>query len=358
VRLEARLQRRLGPLALDVALEVPEGGTLALVGESGSGKTSTLRMLAGLLRPDSGRISLGGEVWLDTGAGVDVPAWRRAVGYVPQDHGLFPHLDALGNAAFGLRALGVPARAARARALAALERVGVADLAGRRPAALSGGQAQRVALARALVLEPRLVLLDEPLASLDLATRRAVRGEIRRALAGLACATVYVTHSPLEALVFGDRIAVLEGGRIGQSGAAGDLVRHPRSAYVAELMGVNLLRGVVEPHAAGATARLRVGDATLAVVDAGEPGEAFAVVSPREITLARTAPAGSAQNVVRGRIAEIVPEPPFGERLRVVLDCAPPLVAEITPAAAAALGLAEGVEVHAAFKATGVTVFR
>jgi molybdate transport system ATP-binding protein len=358
MRLEARLRRRLGALELDVALEAPAASTLALVGESGSGKTSTLRMLAGLLRPEAGRVAVGDAVWLDSATGVEVPAWRRAVGYVPQDHGLFPHLDALGNVAFGLRALGVPGRAARARAHAALERVGVGELAARRPHVLSGGQAQRVALARALVLEPALLLLDEPLAALDLPARRAVRGELKRVLAGLACATVYVTHSPLEALVFGDRIAVLEAGRIGQCGTPAEMVRHPRSAYVAELMGVNLLRGVVEPHVAGGVARLRVGDAALAVVGAGEPGEAFAVVSPREITLSRAAPAGSAQNVVRARVVEVVPEPPFGERLRVVLDSAPPLVAEVTPAAAHALDLSEGAEVHAAFKATGVTVFR
>jgi molybdopterin-binding protein len=277
---------------------------------------------------------------------------------VPQDYALFPHLDALGNVAFGLRASRLAAREADTRARRALEAIGIADLADRRPDALSGGQQQRVALARALVLEPRVLLLDEPLSALDLQTRQAVRGELKRLLASLPCATLYVTHSAVEAFVFGDRIAVLEGGTVRQSGPPEDLLRHPRTPYVATLMGVNLFCGRIERDAAQGLARLRLARGHVLVSDPGQEGEAFAVVDPREITLSRVPPAGSARNVLSGRVVELVPEPPLGERCRVVLASEPPLVAEITREAAAALGLAEGVLVHAAFKATGVQVFR
>ncbi len=356
--LTARIRKQLGGHAFDLALSVEAGRTLALVGESGAGKTTALRLLAGLLRPDAGRIEVAGEAWFDDARGVDLPAWRRSVGWVPQEWSLLPHLDALANVGFGLRALGVARHDADARARAALARLGVESLATRRPQQLSGGQQQRVALARALVLEPRLLLLDEPLSALDLQTRQAVRGELRRLLASLPCMTVYVTHSAVEALVFGDRIAVLEDDAIRQDGIPDELVRRPRTPYVAALMGLNLLSGTLGPPAADGLGHLETGEGAITVVHDGVAGDAFAVVDPRDITLTREAPAGSAQNVVRGRIVELVPEPPLGERLRVVLDSQPPLVAEITRQAAARMGLAEGSDVHATFKATGVTVYR
>jgi molybdate transport system ATP-binding protein len=286
---------------------------------------------------------------------VALPAERRPIGYVPQDYALFPHLDVAENVAFGLRAQGRRGPSVRARAAAALERLGVAALAARRPGELSGGQRQRVALARALVLEPELLLLDEPLSALDLQTRRAVRGELRRLLSGLPCVTVYVTHSPVEALVFGDRVTVLEDGRASQTGTRDDLLRHPRSTYVAEFMGVNLVRGAIAERDGQGLARLATPDGALWIVDPGDDAEdLFAVVNPREITLHLEPPAGSAQNLFAGPILELVPEPPLGERVRVVLGTRPPLVAEITRHAAAALGLREGRMVHASFKATGV----
>jgi molybdate transport system ATP-binding protein len=358
VSLDARLSARLGPHAFELAFAIEARGTLALVGESGAGKTTALRLLAGLLRPTAGRLEVAGEVWFDAAAGIERPACERSVGWVPQDWALFPHLDARANVAFGLRASGLGRRDADARADAALARVGMADLAARHPRELSGGQQQRVALARALVLEPALLLLDEPLSALDLRTRQSVRGELKRLLATLPCVTVYVTHSAVEALVFGDRIAVLEDGTIRQQGAADELVRRPRTPYVAELMGVNLLRGTLRPGDGDGLGHLDTGGGDIAVVDDGPAGEVFGVVDPRDITLSREAPAGSARNVVRGRIAELVPEPPLGERLRVVIEGRPPLVAEITRQAAERMGLAEGVEVHATFKATGVTVYR
>ena len=241
--LEFRLASRLGAFALQVEAHARARSVLVVVGESGSGKSTLLRLLAGLAHPVRGRIAVDGETWFDSDRGVCVPARERAVGLVTQDYALFPHLTVAQNVAFGLQAQGLPARAIAPRVGAALERLGVTALAARRPGQLSGGQQQRVALARALVLEPRLLLLDEPLSALDVQSRRAIRAELRRLLEGLQCVTVYVTHQPSEALVFGDTIAVLEAGKLSQSGTRDDLMRRPRSAFAAEFLGVNLLRG-------------------------------------------------------------------------------------------------------------------
>jgi len=356
--LTATLERRLGAFRLDVAFEVPMASTLVLVGESGSGKTTVLRLLAGLLEPDRGRVALDGSIWFDAASRIDVPTSERDVGWVPQDYALFPHLSVAENVAFGLRASGVAREDVRRRAARALERFGLAGVAARRPAQISGGQQQRAALARALVLEPPVLLLDEPLAALDLATRRAVRGELKSLLEGLPCMTLFVTHSPMEALVFGDRIAVLEEGRISQEGAREDLLRHPRSGYVAELMGLNLFRGRVTAREPGGMVRVETEGGALMAVDPGAGDDLMLAIDPREITLHLEPPGGSAQNLLRGTIAEIVPQPPLGDRLRVVLDSRPPIVAEITTRAAAALSLAPGMPVIAAFKASGVRAYR
>jgi molybdate transport system ATP-binding protein len=292
-------------------------------------------------------------------AGVALPAWERSIGYVAQDYALFPHLTVSENVAFGLRAGGgLARRAVRDRVNATLARLDLTGLAARRPAALSGGQQQRVALARALVLEPSLLLLDEPLSALDLGTRQTIRGELRELLARLRCTTLYVTHSPLEAIVFGDRIAVIEAGQLTQVGTREELLTHPRTPYVATLLGVNLFRGRIVDRDQAGVVRVRTGDGTLAVADPGGDGDVFVTVSPREITLHLEPPAGSAQNVFYGPTLELVPEPPTGERVRVALRTSPPLVAEVTRQAVEALGLSKGLWVYASFKASGVTAYR
>ena len=223
------------------------------------------------------------------------------------------------------------------------------------PAGLSGGEQQRVALARALAPAPALLLLDEPLAALDLQTRRAVRTELRDLLGRLPCITVYVTHSPVEALVFGDRIVVLERGRVSQTGPREELLRYPRSPFVAELMGTNLFIGRSRRRSRrrpwpGAHARRR----RHGLRHAGE-GRRLSHREPAGDHALPRAPAGSAQNVFHGPIVELVPEPPAGERVRVVLGTRPMLVAEVTREAVATLALRAGVEVYATFKATGVS---
>jgi molybdate transport system ATP-binding protein len=352
--LEIRAARRRGEFALSLALSLRRGETTVLVGESGAGKTTLLRLVAGLDQPDEGRLALDGRVWVDTAAGFALPAWRRSVGFVFQDYALFPHLSVRDNVAFGLRAAGAGRRDSAARVGAILDRLGIAELAVRRIAGLSGGQQQRVALARALVLDPDVLLLDEPLSALDLRTRRAVRGELRRLLRSLPCCTLYVTHNPVEAMFFGERLVVMERGRMTQSGTREELLRHPRSAYVAELVGTNLLYGA--PAGTGA-AQVRTGDGSIVVGAEAVEGEVFATVSPREITLYRERPEASAQNLFSGPIVELVPEPPGGERVRVALGTTPPLVAEVTREAVAALELREGLVVYAGFKATGVRTY-
>jgi molybdate transport system ATP-binding protein len=357
--LQATLQRRLGEFALEGELEGQAAATLVLVGESGSGKSTALRLLAGLLRPDQGRIALGDTVWCDTAQGVWVPAPERAVGYVPQDYALFPHLSAAENIGFGLRASGMDRGEVRRRTAALLERFDLAALASRRPGELSGGQQQRVALARALVVEPALLLLDEPLAALDLQTRQTVRGELRSLLAGFPGVTVFVTHSPIEALLFGDRIAVLEEGRVSQSGERDELLTRPRSGYVAQFMGLNLIQGRVLERRPDGITQVATADGSVTVAGTEGPAgpELFVAVSPRDITLYHSAPDASAQNLYRGRVLEMVPELPFGERVRVVLGTHPRLVAEVTRSAVQQMGLAEGQEVYASFKATGAVAY-
>jgi molybdate transport system ATP-binding protein len=246
---------------------------------------------------------------------------------------------------------------ARARAGALLERFEVTALAERRPSQLSGGQQQRVALARALALEPRLLLLDEPLSALDVETRHTVRTELRRLLEDLPCMTVFVTHAPMEALLFGDRIAVMEKGKVVQSGDRLSLLKAPRSRYVATLLGLNLLPGRVQSRGPGEEVTLETprGLITAMAQDAGS--DLFAVISPDQVTLSREAPAGSARNRISGTIAELLPEAPYGERVRVVIGPSPVLVAEITSSAAASLQLQVGQPIHATFKATSVIAY-
>jgi molybdate transport system ATP-binding protein len=339
--LRIQVRRRLGSFTLDASLTAAPGGVTVLVGESGSGKSTLLRLVAGLLDPDDGRIDLDGAVLVERG-GENVPPEGRPVGYVAQDYALFPHLTVRENVAFGLRAQRRARPEVRARV----------DLTHQ----LSGGQQQRVAVARALVIDPAVLLLDEPLSALDLVTRRAVRAELRRMLEGLSCVTLLVTHQPTEALALGQQIMVLEAGRITQSGTRDDFLRRPGSRYVAEFLGINLLQGeIVERHADG-TANVASEGGVLSVPDPGHAGRVHLVVHPHDIVLSTERPAGSARNVLRGAVEEIVPEPPGGERLRILLATRPGLAVQITREASEALALAPGAQVFASFKATGVLV--
>jgi molybdate transport system ATP-binding protein len=346
--LEARLRLTLGQLRLAVELAVGDGELVVLLGPNGAGKTTLLRALAGLLPLEEGRVVLDGVVLDDVAGGAHVPTERRPIGFVFQDYLLFPHLSALENVAFGLRARGLGRAEARRRAADWLDRVGLAGQAGARPRALSGGQAQRVALARALVAGPRLLLLDEPLAALDATTRTALRHELRRHLASFDGARLLVTHDPLEAIALADRLVVLEAGRVTQAGTAEEVRSRPRSRYVAELVGVNLFQG----RADGGAVRLEGGGTLVAAGD--HHGQVFAAVHPRAVALHRHRPEGTPRNVWVGTADTLEA---VGDRVRVRVAGPVPVVAEITPAAAAELRLAEGGPVWATIKATEVAVY-
>lgn len=329
-----------------------------MVGESGAGKSTVLRCLAGLDHPDAGRLVCRDVTWFDSATAKRVPARERPIGYVAQDYALFPHLTVLDNVAFGLRAVGVSRRDARARAHAWLERIGLEDVITHRPRQLSGGQQQRVALARALVLDPDVLLLDEPLSALDLRTRRAVRRELLELARTRDRTMVYVTHDPIEAMTLGDRIIVLENGSVTQAGTRESLVKTPKSLYVGEFLGINLFEGHAAERDATGLTRVIAGGGEFLVADNAEPGRVYVMVDPRTITLSRDRPTGSAHNLFEGAISEMIPEPPAGDRVRVVVGTTPPLVAEITRHAVETMGLHPGMRVHAAVKATSVRTHR
>jgi molybdate transport system ATP-binding protein len=347
MKLDARVQVTLGELDLDVALAADQGETVAILGPNGAGKTTLLRALAGLVPLDHGCIRLGGTI-LDDGAGVFVPPERRPIGVVFQDYLLFPNLSALENVAFGLRSRG--ARRTEARAVAAewLDKVGLADRASAKPRELSGGQGQRVALVRALATRPRLLLLDEPLAALDQTARIEVRHELRTHLATFDGIRLLVSHDPLDAATLADRLVVLEHGRVVQSGTFVDLATRPRSRYVAELAGVNLLTGT------GRGDHLDLDGGDELVAPGAGSGPVFAVVRPHSVSLSLERPVGSARNAWPATVDSIEL---LGERVRVRVAGVVPLTAEITPAALRELGLHEGVPVWTSVKATDITLF-
>jgi molybdate transport system ATP-binding protein len=333
--------------ALDAALAVDAGEVVALVGPNGAGKTTLLRVLAGLEALDGGEIRLDDRVLDAPAAGIFVAPEVRGVGFAFQDHRLFPHLDARDNVAFGLRARGWPREAARTSAGAWLDRVGAGALAAKRPGALSGGEQQRVALARALATEPALLLLDEPLASIDAGAKRALRRLLAEALRERRGPSIVVTHDPVEAAVLGDRLVVLDGGAVADEGTPGAIAAAPRSAYAAEHVGLNVLRGRASGHSLALA-----GGASLYLASAYD-GPVAAVVRPHAVSLHAAHPEGSPRNAWPALVAALVP---VEERVRVRLEGAIPIVAEVTERAAAELALAPGRPLWVSLKATEIAV--
>ncbi|MEV7050155.1 ABC transporter permease [Streptomyces anulatus] len=328
-----------------LTLDAPGSTTIAVVGPNGAGKTTLLRALLGLTPRAHAVLRLGDS---DVTA---LPPHRRGVAWVPQDGALFPHLSALANTAYGLRAHGVPRAEARREAQGWLDRLGVGHLAHRKPAQLSGGQAQRVALARALAARPRLLLLDEPLAALDQTTRARVRHTLRGHLADFGGVCLIVTHDPVEAVSLADRVLVLEDGRALQDEPPAEVTRHPRSPWVARMLGRNAW-----PGTATADGLALEGGGHLVVAEPLPAGtDALAVIAPEAVSVHRERPTGSPRNVWPGTVREITSG---GSRLRLLITSAeaPDLVAEITPGAAAELGIADGSTVWTSVKATEATV--
>ncbi len=345
--IHATIQVHRGSFALDADIEAPPGQVTAIVGPNGSGKSTLLRAIAGLAPIDRGSIRIGDCV-VDDADGAFIAAEDRSIGVVFQDYLLFPHMTVRDNVAFGLRARGVRTRAARARADESLHEFGLVELATRRPSQISGGQAQRIALARALITHPDALLLDEPFAALDAGTRVATRADLSRRLSDFTGATLLVTHEPLEALVLADRVVVLEEGRVVQAGTMADVAARPASAYVAALMGVNLLRG--SAHDGRVTLR---GGGELIVASTMQ-GEVFATIRPSAVTAHRQRPEGSARNVWPARVRTVEE---IGDRVRVSFDGQPDLLVDLTAASVASLSLAPGAQCWLTVKATEIDVY-
>lgn len=346
--LDATLDVALGSLVLDVAITIGEGEVVAVLGPNGAGKTTLMRAIAGLLPLRGGHVRLDGQMLEDVASHQYVPTDKRSIGVVFQDYLLFPHLTVRENVAFGLRSRGVARRSASERANEWLERLGLVSYADARPAQLSGGQRQRVALARALAPKPRLLLLDEPLSALDLTTRAEVRRDLRRHIGSFPGLRLLVTHDPLEAAALADRLVVIEQGRMVQSGTSEEITERPRSQYVAELVGVNLLKGRAE-HGS-----IRLANGSVVAAAAAEPGDVFVTVHPRAVAVHRHKPEGSPRNVWHGRIAGL---DRMGDRVRVRIEGDVSIVAEVTSAALSELQLGEGEGAWLSFKATDVGVY-
>jgi molybdate transport system ATP-binding protein len=331
----------------DLSVEVAAGReTLALVGPSGAGKTTVLRAIAGLMRPDRGRITVEGKAVLDTESGIDLPPESRGVGLVFQEGALFPHLTVAGNVAYGLRGR-LPRRQRGERTRAVLERFGIDHLAGTRPERLSGGERQRVALARTVAAGPSVLLLDEPVAALDLVSRAMVTTELGGHLARLGLPAILVSHDYSDVAGLAGRIAVIEAGRIVQQGPAAELLQAPASPFVAAFTGVNYFPGVASRR--GHLTEVRTNGAVLVSTEEAE-GAVGAVVPPWDVSVAATRPEGSALNALEGPVTRVTT---VGNRVRVTIGSRPPVVAEITEDSAKRLAVSPGVRLVATWKATG-----
>jgi len=339
-----------------VRLDVEAGRTVALLGPNGAGKSTVVRALSGLEPLAAGVVQLDGTVLEDAGAGTRLRPEERRVGVMFQDLLLFPHLSAVENVAFPLRARGVGRGEARDRAERLLRRLGVAHRARAKPGELSGGEAQRVALARALVHEPRLLLLDEPLSALDVRSRGEIRRLLRDLLSGFPGVRIVVTHDPVEAMTLADRLVLMEQGRVTQEGTPEEILEAPRMPYAAELVGVNLFSGRLERLDDG-SGMLRTPDGDVVVAWPAGAEErtngVLGLVRPADVVLSRSEPDTSARNVLAGPIDSLTRE---SDRVRVRVASAPPIVAEVTASSSKRLGLEEGAKIHASFKAVEVSL--
>lgn len=333
---------------VEVTVDLPAGRTVAILGPNGSGKSTLLSVIAGILRPDRGRATLEGTTLFDVAAGAWLAPHERGTGLLAQDPLLFPHLSVLDNVAFGPRSTGASRAASRELARDWLGRVDAAELAERRPAGLSGGQAQRVAIARALAAEPRLLLLDEPMSALDITVVPAMRQVLRRVLSDRSA--VIVTHDVLDALLLADHVIVMEAGRIVEQGPTKNVLARPRSTFGAGIAGLNLARGHVEDgHVRTASGLLVAGLHDGETVAAGTA--AVAVFSPSAVSVHRERPTGSPRNVFAATVRELEPR---GSQVRIQTD---ELSADVTVPVVAELDLLPGSPVFLAVKASEVAIY-
>jgi molybdate transport system ATP-binding protein len=338
-----------GDFRLNADFAVPPAQVLGVLGPNGAGKSTLLTALAGLTPVTSGAIVLAGQAIDDAATGVFVEPARRPVGFVFQNYRLFPYLTVAGNVAFAPRARGAGKRAARAAAADWIARLGLADLADRKPQNLSGGQAQRVALARALAGEPALLLLDEPLSALDAGTRLDVQAELKSHLSDFTGPCLLVTHDPLEALVLADRLLVLEDGAIVQDGTPAQVTRQPATEYVARLVGLNLYPGRAER---GAVA-LDAGGA-FAFPGHDQRGDVLVAVRPSAVLVTSQRLASDGASTWPARVTGLTL---LADRIRLTLDGQPPALADVTPAEVADLSLGPGSQVWLAVRTGDLEVY-
>ena len=354
--LSVNVKKRLREFPLEMEFEVKPAETLVIIGPSGCGKTTTLNLISGLLDPDEGRMALGDRVLFDIASRVSVPTEQRSIGYVFQDFALFPHMTVKENVAYGLRARRRPKAEILKKIDEVLGLLGITHLRERRPGALSGGERQRVALARAIACDVEILLLDEPLGSLDAQTRSQVRGELQRMLQMIGRIAIMVTHDYVDALTFGDKICVMDRGRVLQMGPRDQLLHHPKSRFVADLTGVNFFEGTISSRADDDLAEVWVGDRCLhAVCERRDMGGVLVAFFPSDVTIGRERPTGSARNVFRSEIKEIIH---MGDKVRLSLNGAMPMCAEISANALDELSVGAGDTVYASLKAMAIRTYR
>ncbi|CAJ1503162.1 sulfate/molybdate ABC transporter ATP-binding protein [[Mycobacterium] burgundiense] len=355
VAVRARVEAR----GLDIGLDIAAGEVVALLGPNGAGKSTVLHVMAGVVHPDVGTVRVGPRVLTDTERGVFVPTHARRVGLLLQDPLLFPHLDVIGNVAFAARSH-QSRRAARELAGRWLQEVEASALAARKPHQLSGGQAQRIAIARALAGRPEVLLLDEPMAGLDVGVAATIRSLLRRVLAAAEHATVLVTHDVLDVLTLADRVLVLEAGRVVEAGSVPEVLAAPRSAFAARIAGLNLVHGTLESRAAD-DAVLVTPDGRRwhgrAAPDVAVGGPAVALFAPAAVAVYPRRPQGSPRNVVALTVAELgAGGSAIRVRAQTQADGAPGLAADVTADGAAELRLVPGAEVWFAVKAQEIGI--
>jgi molybdate transport system ATP-binding protein len=352
------MQATVGARGFDVGLSLAPGETVAVLGPNGAGKSTLLSVIAGLLRPDSGRAVIDGKVLfdLDGGASVWTAPHLRRTALLAQEPLLFPHLTALENVAFGPRSAGTARKAARESAREWLAAVDAGDLAARRPAELSGGQAQRVAVARALAANPEVLLLDEPMAALDIHAAPLLRRLLKKVLAGRRA--IIITHDVLDALMLADRVVILEGGRIAEEGPTRQVLQRPRSRFAAGLAGLNLIPGTITATGIRTAGGLEVAghqDEDLFPVGSGTPNTGgqpgVAAFPPSAVSVFLSEAHGSPRNSFPVTVTDLEQH---GDQIRVR---AGGMSADITPAASADLGLAPGMTVYFVIKAAAVAVY-
>lgn len=335
---------------VDLEFDVAAGQVLAILGPNGAGKSTAVHVIAGLLRPDGGMVRCGDRVLTDTSAGIHVPTHDRRVGLMLQDPLLFPHLSAAANVAFS-------PRSSRATAERWLQEVGAADLADRMPRQLSGGQAQRVALARALAAEPDVLMLDEPLAGLDVGVASSMRKVLREVLTRDNRSAVLITHDLLDVVTLADRVLVIESGQVAETGSVATVLAAPRSRFGARLAGVNLVAGTAGPDGVLTTRWGAVWHGVAAPETLpGTP--AVALFTPAAVAVYRDRPHGSPRNTVEVTVGELDSSraPAVRVRAEEQPDGAPGLAADITADSAAEMRLTPGDRVYFSVKAQEVAV--